>query len=155
MLVGVAPPPPSFPPTGTQAFYFINRPNGGLLCTRLYRTCPTALKRTLKKWTINHHEQIGLFSRQSSITLASPFNFSHGESRNDIFFCLKKLIQLSLIASTIGGGEALIFPTLELDLRKVGLEIQVEMVMEFTKPTISNRPVIQDPTRANKLHWIL
>ena len=27
---------------------------------------------------------------------------------------------------------ALVFSTLELDLRKVGLEIQVEMVMEFT-----------------------
>ena len=27
MLVGVTPPPPSFLPTGTQAFYFINRPN--------------------------------------------------------------------------------------------------------------------------------
>ena len=36
MLMGVAPHPPLFPTTGTQAFYFINRPNGGLLCTRLY-----------------------------------------------------------------------------------------------------------------------
>ena len=36
MLVGVALPPPSFPPTGTYALYFINRPNGGLLYTRLY-----------------------------------------------------------------------------------------------------------------------
>ena len=36
MLMGVAPSPPLFPTTGTQAFYFINRPNGGLLCTRLY-----------------------------------------------------------------------------------------------------------------------
>ena len=35
MLVGVAPPPPSFLPTGTQAFHFINRTSGRLLCTRL------------------------------------------------------------------------------------------------------------------------
>ena len=44
--------------------------------------------------------------------------------------------------SQTGGGVALIFPTLELDLRKVGLELQVEMVMEFTKPAISNWSVI-------------
>ena len=35
-LFGVATLPPSFPPSGTQAFYFINRENGGLLCTQLY-----------------------------------------------------------------------------------------------------------------------
>ena len=41
ILVGVAPPLPTFPPTGTQAFYFINRPNGGLLCTGLYISGPS------------------------------------------------------------------------------------------------------------------
>ena len=64
------------------------------------------------------------------------------ENRETTFFGSQKIDPIVVdCVNTIGGGEALVFSTLELDLRKVELEIQVEMVVEFTMPAIYNRSV--------------
>ena len=53
MLVGLAPLPLSFPPSGTQAFYIITRPNCLNICNTVYINEATFIGRPVYKSTVN------------------------------------------------------------------------------------------------------